>query len=467
MLLAPQSMDAPLGRAAQVGPPPVARSPNTCLPGTPSRNWCGDGRPATLAKLAGPMDVTAAPDGTLFIADTLNNVIRRIGPDGTIETVAGDGVADAPLDTEPAATASFGQPRGVAFAPDGSLYVADTGHDSIRRIAPDGTVTRVAGGRPALRARLRRPGDVVVVPGGDLIVADTGDNRVLRIPPAGRSRVLAGTGRAGFTGATRRATRSPLRGPAQIALLSHGDLLIADTGNRAVRWLRGRALRTIRRLPAARRPLGVAASGGRALMSYAAGVLDVTPGRATRAVAGTGTAGYNGDGRGLETQLDLPTQLFTAPDGTLLIAERGSDRIRRARLGELTTIAGTDKPVPAPPAAAIARAGRVAGARNCQHSTPRFRYFNFLPLVGGPLHGSKHAVKASISTSRIARVSFSLRDHGAPRATKTVDGVSNRHPRKVVIGARLKRHREYVLWATGTSTDDGLVRCDHRRVIVG
>jgi hypothetical protein len=203
-------------------------------------------------------------------------------------------------------------------------------------------------------------------------------------------------------------------------------------------------------------------------MSYAAGVIDVTPGRSSRAVAGTGTPGYNGDGPGLKTQLNFPAQLAPAPDGTLLIAERGSDRIRRARLGETTTIAGTDKPSSPPAAAAIAEAGRVAAVRPCQRALPRYRYFNFVPLFG-PIHGTKRGVKAQISTSRVARVSFSLREHGEPRRGKTLDRVSNRHARKVVIEVHLKHKHTYVLWATGVSADpnDGYVRCDRRKVVVG
>src|SRR3954471_4728086 len=285
----------PVARPAQAGPPPVAASPNSCLPGTGSRNWCGDGRPATEAKLAGPMDVTAAPDGTLFIADTLNNVIRRVSLDGTIATVAGDAVLDAPQPTEQAATASFDDPRGIAFdASSNSLLVADTNHDAIRRISAAGLVTTVVGGRRATLTRLRRPGDVVATPGGGMLVVDTGRHRVLQISASGRVRRVAGTGQPGFSRQIRLGPRSPLRSPAQVAVLAGRDMLIADSGNRAIRWLRRGRLRTLAILKRPSAPLGVVASGGRVLASERASVLEVTPRPSVR-VAGTGSPGFSAD----------------------------------------------------------------------------------------------------------------------------------------------------------------------------
>src|SRR3954465_11788379 len=73
-------------------PPDAAPSPNVCLRGTGSFGWCGDGRAAPRAKLAGPQDVTVAPDGSMVIADTRNQVIRRVTAAGIISTIAGAGV---------------------------------------------------------------------------------------------------------------------------------------------------------------------------------------------------------------------------------------------------------------------------------------------------------------------------------------------------------------------------------------
>ncbi len=450
-------------RTAQAGPPPVGRSPNTCLPGTGSRNWCGDGRPGTQAKLAGPTDVTTAPDGSAFIADTLNHVIRRVSPDGVIETVAGDGILDSMKDPEPAATASFDRPGGVAFEEGGSLLVADTNHDAIRRVSADGQVTTIVGGAQGVVTRLRRPGDVVALPGGSMLVVDTGRNRVLRISPAGAVRRVAGTGRAGFTRRVRSGSRSPLRTPVQVAPLPRGDMLIADAGNRAIRWLRRGRLRTLAVLRPRRAPLGVAVAGGRVLASHTTGVQDVTrPTRQSR-VAGTQTRGFNGDsGPATETALDTPRQLATAPDGTLLLAEQGSDRVRRLRVAELVTIAGTDTPLTA---AGSARRASIS-QRRCYGRHPRFQVFALVPQSRNVLSGSRRRVRVLIATSRRAAVKLRLEYRGTTKRRKSLKRVGNRKLRRAVLRARLKGGRRYRLRMEGTSFGDSIRRCDDRWVVV-
>ncbi len=453
--------------SAQVpGPPAVAPGPNSCLAGTGSRNWCGDGGPATQAKLAGPGDVTTAPDGTLFIADTLNNVIRRVTTEGIIETVAGDGVLDAPKATEPAATASFDQPRGVAFEPAGSLLVADTNHDAIRRVAADGLVTTVVGGPDRVLTQLRRPGDVVALATGGMLVVDTGNHRVLLVSATGSVRRVAGTGRAGFTRSQRPGSRSPLRSPAQVAPLARGDMLIADTGNRAIRWLRRGRLRTLAVLRPRRSPRGVAAAGGRVLASHDTGVQDVTRSGDQFQVAGTGRRGFTGDtGPATRVALDLPRQLATAPDGTLLIAEERSDRIRRVRVGEIVTVAGTDTPL-ATLASRRVRAGRASSIAACYQRNPRFQVFAFLPQSSPQLRATPRRLKLRITTSREARVKLRLSFKGDVKRRKTLERVGNSAPRKVVFRGRLRVSNRYSLAMEGRSLTDGIVRCDRRGVTV-
>jgi serine/threonine-protein kinase len=87
--------------------------------------------------------VAVHPDGTLYIADTGNNRIRRVDTDGTITTVAGTGEEGDHGDDGPATSAGLNAPQGIAFAPDSTLYIADTGNDRLRRIAPNGTITTV------------------------------------------------------------------------------------------------------------------------------------------------------------------------------------------------------------------------------------------------------------------------------------------------------------------------------------
>ncbi len=143
----------------------------------------GEGRAACFNTPSG-LAIDAA--GNLLVADTTNNAIRRVSPSGIVTTLAGDGEAGR-VDGVGAA-ARFDGPVGVAVAPDGGVIVADTYNDCIRRIAPDGTVTTIAGGGgpgfrdgPATAALFDTPAGVAVDASGVIYVADTGNNSIRRI----------------------------------------------------------------------------------------------------------------------------------------------------------------------------------------------------------------------------------------------------------------------------------------------
>jgi PKD domain-containing protein/NHL repeat-containing protein len=154
----------------------------------------GDGGPATAAHLSGPLDVAVAFDAnSLYIADTGNNRIRRVAPDGTITTIAGNGAAGFAGDGGPATQAQLNAPSGVTVDPGGNVYIADTGNHRVRMVAPDGTITTIAGsdtatevgdGGPAANARLVSPWGVAADNRGNLYIADAGDHRVRKITNA-------------------------------------------------------------------------------------------------------------------------------------------------------------------------------------------------------------------------------------------------------------------------------------------
>ncbi len=152
--------------------------------GEGSRGFSGDGGPATAARLSRPADVASATDGAVLIADGTNRV-RRVGTDGIITTVAGDGSGRAGGDGGPATAAGVPRPAGIAATPDGGLLIASV--NQIRRVRPDGIIVTVAGtGRgnisgdagPALRATLWKPGGVAAAAGGGILIADTFSNRI-------------------------------------------------------------------------------------------------------------------------------------------------------------------------------------------------------------------------------------------------------------------------------------------------
>ena len=148
----------------------------------------GDGGQATNSSLNYPYDVAVDNSGNLFIADCFNNRIREVGTNGIITTVAGGG-AGGLGDGGPAVNASLNIPRGVALDNLGDLFIADSGNNRIRKVAPDGIIATIAGnvavgysgdGGPGIKASPSRPNGLAVDVGGNVYVADTG-NSVIRI----------------------------------------------------------------------------------------------------------------------------------------------------------------------------------------------------------------------------------------------------------------------------------------------
>ncbi len=197
-----------------------------------------DGIPATLAQLQFPTDVELGPDGSLYIADRLNYRIRKVDPQGTITTIAGTGVRGNPDDGTPATEARIEDTYGIAFAPDGSLYFTqDDPLSVVRRITPDGRVVRVAGlgfgtyggdGGPARDAYLNSPLGIDVGPDGSVYVADSANNALRRIAPDGIITTVAGNGSRGYSGDGGQATQAQIRGPSDVAVGADGVLYIAE-----------------------------------------------------------------------------------------------------------------------------------------------------------------------------------------------------------------------------------------------
>jgi uncharacterized protein (TIGR03437 family) len=162
--------------------------------GNGSSGDTGDGGPARLAQLNFPSACALDSAGNLYIADTGNNRIRKTRPDGVVVTIAGTGGAGFGGDGALATQALLNSPRGVAADSNGYVYIADTGNNRIRQIAPDGVIRTIAGqgeaafagdGGPAVSARLNAPAGLVLDGSGDLYLADSGNNRVRRLAPDG------------------------------------------------------------------------------------------------------------------------------------------------------------------------------------------------------------------------------------------------------------------------------------------
>ncbi len=286
----------------------------------------GDGGPAIDAELNYPLDAVIASDGSLYIADTHNHRLRHVDPEGNITTIAGTGVPGYNNDNIPATSALLNYPAGVALGPDGSIYIADTGNNRIRRIGTDGIITTIAGNGiagyngdniPATNAQLQLkliimplviyPTGIAVAPDGSIYIADTNNQRIRRIGTDGYITTVAGSGASGL-GDNGPATEAELISPQGIAVSQNGSIYIADTGDSRIRRVDSNGIITT--------------------------------------VAGTGNSGTSGDGgSAISAELSFPLDVEITPDGIIYIADYidsgGCGRIRRiGNDNMISTIAG-------------------------------------------------------------------------------------------------------------------------------
>ena len=198
-----------------------------------------------VTSLEQPGSLAAGPGGQLYIADDATNQILTALPGGGFRVIAGNGKAGFSGDGGPAIDAALNDPGGMAVTRSGTLYFADSGNNRIRAISPDGIISTVAGnghwgnwvasGTPALRASLGGPADVAFAPDGALYIADAGVSEILELTPAGRLRTVAGTPTlAGLPEAGLQATQTPADGPDGLAFDGAGNLYVAGENTKAL-----------------------------------------------------------------------------------------------------------------------------------------------------------------------------------------------------------------------------------------
>ncbi len=218
----------------------------------------GNGGPAEQAELSGPQGVAVNAKGDVFIADTNNNVVREVTPQGSISTFAGNGAPGYRGDNGPAGRAELSSPTGLALDALGNLYIADSGNSVIRRVSTAGVITTVAGnvaadqssgglggfsgdGGPATAARLHSPEGLVLDQAGDLFIADTFNNAIREVTPDGTISTIVNTaGSKGSSGNGGPAGTAKLNSPYAVSVdASTADLYIADTSNNRIRVVTG------------------------------------------------------------------------------------------------------------------------------------------------------------------------------------------------------------------------------------
>jgi sugar lactone lactonase YvrE len=229
----------------------------TIIAGNGTQGYSGDGGPATSAELDHPAKAVADSSGNVYIADQFNCIVRKVtASTGDINTYAGNFSSGCGFggDGGPATSAILNRPYGLALDSSDNLYIADTLNCVIRKVtASTGIISTMAGnhtlgcgysgdGGSATGAQLYTPYDVAFNTAGDLFIVDNGNNVVRTVNSNGIISTFAGTGLGGYSGDGGTATSAQLFNPSGVAVDPAGDVLISDTANQRVRWVDGQGI---------------------------------------------------------------------------------------------------------------------------------------------------------------------------------------------------------------------------------
>jgi uncharacterized protein (TIGR03437 family) len=341
------------------------------LAGTSVIGTTGDNAAATAARFYFPSAVAVDRQGNAYVCDTQNHRVRKIAANGTVTAFAGSGALGSSGDGGPATAASMNEPLGIAVDATGNVYIADSQNNRIRIVTPDGKINTFAGNGeeqfsgddgPAKDAALTYPTDVAVDATGNVYIADFGNNRVRRVTIAdNKITTIAGNGSVGFTSDGVLAKEALLNAPAGVAVDSAGNVYFTDYGNGRVRRVgAGNGLLTTIAgtavsgyngdgIPAntaqLNLPFHLAVDAANDLYiadqsNHRIRKVTTSTGLITT-VAGTGIAGLSGDGGApTSAQLAFPAAVALDAAGNLYIADASNHRIRRTRpVSELGTSA--------------------------------------------------------------------------------------------------------------------------------
>lgn len=325
--------------------------------GNNKAGYSGDGGAATSAQLNQPSCVVVDGAGNLYFGDLKTPVVRKVTAAGTISTYVGNGTAGYTGDGGQAAAAEIQWVGGCALDAAGNLFLADTGNNVVRKVtASTGVITTVAGtgaagfagdGGPAVAAQLNQPWGVLVDAAGNIYIGDTLNYRVRKVDTAGNITTIAGKGTFGYSGDGGNATDAQLYNPEGMLLLASGDLLVADEGNSSVRKISAGKISTF----AGNGRPGYTGNGGSAtaaeltrptsLTLDSAGnvyisdagnnqIRRVKPDGSIEAVAGTGDVGFKGDGKAaVDAEMSNPRWVTLTGAGVMYIADTNNAVVRK------------------------------------------------------------------------------------------------------------------------------------------
>jgi sugar lactone lactonase YvrE len=290
----------------------------TTIAGNGTYAFAGEGIPATLASFKVPTAISLDNSGNLYVADQQSSVIRRINlVTGIMTTIAGNGSIGYSTDGSVATAAKLGQNWGVAADQSGRIYITEQDNYKVRTLDASGVLGTLLGtglggysgdNGAAVSAQIQTPLGIATDHAGNIFVCDQSNFVVRKVNTAGIVTTVAGNGHHGYSGDGAAATNASFNDAYNLATDNVGNLYICDGGNNCIR--------------------------------------KVTPDGIISTVAGTGTAGYNGDNMpATHAYLNKPTGVCVDDFGNIFIADSYNNRVRLVSpAGIITTIAGTGTP---------------------------------------------------------------------------------------------------------------------------
>lgn len=336
--------------------------------GTPG--FGGDGGPATAATLNGPRGLAFDSSGNIIFTDASNHRIRRINPQGVIETLSGTGVPGSAPNNVPVATAVWNGPGSVVIDRAGDIYVGDGANGRIRRIR-GGMVTVISGGGTsrtfpgrASLTRLETPFQLALGPNQQLLVNDSLERRSYRIDLATDTiQAVAGLATASGGGDGGPAVAASFLTPAGVAAARDGSIYVTDPQDHRVRRIDPNGIITT--FAGSGRP-EITGDGGQARnaglglprslafdpagnlyigCNYGAVVRRVTPQGVISTLTGGPTTGFSGDGGPASAaRIQGPNALAADNEGNIFFTDSANHRVRRVSTnGVITTVAGSSQ----------------------------------------------------------------------------------------------------------------------------
>ncbi len=336
--------------------------------------FSGDGGPATAAGLYSPCLATIDPSGNMYIADASNNVIRVVNHStGDINTIAGNHAFGGGYSGNggPATSAELNGPQGIVLDASGNIYIADTYNNVIRKVNTSGTISTFAGnhvigysgdGGAAISAELNNPTDVAFDVAGNVYIADHGNNVIREVNSvSGDISTVVGNSKSGYFGDGGPATAAELNLPVSVTFSHSGNMYITDYNNNLVREVSNGTITTVAGNHS--KGFGYSGDGGSATSAqlyYPSGIVvdaignvfisdlansvvrKVNTSGTISTVAGNNTegSGYSGDGApATAAELSTPLGLSLDNAGDLFIADGDNNVIRKVS----TIAAGVEK----------------------------------------------------------------------------------------------------------------------------